>query len=332
MSTSSKANYRAVDNWEQLPAGLVHRDVADVAVDSEDRVYLITRMEARVIVYDRDGTHLFSWGDDYFTPRPHGITVGPDGAVYCVDEFDQTVRKFTIDGQLIGVIGVSGLRSDTGIDWKYPYASFREKQAAIVRGGDPFNNPCKLAVAPNGDLYVSDGYGNARIHHFSGDGTLIRSWGEPGSGRGQFRVPHCVSVHDDHVWVCDRENERLQIFDLDGTFVEEWTQVRRPSSIAFDSHGLIYVSEHGWKKGDYSWRKGEVTQERAASLCILAPDGSIVDRLGTEDGCSSGSFVAPHGLAVDSRGAIYVAEVIASWFLPGQAPERCHTFQKLVRD
>jgi DNA-binding beta-propeller fold protein YncE len=331
MSTRSQATYRAVEGWERLPAGQHHRDVADVAVDSRDRVYLITRMDARVIVYDRDGTHLMSWGEDAFTTRPHGITVGPDGTVYCVDEYDQTIRKFTSDGRPTGVIGVSGVTSDTGIDWSRKFKDLKERKSSILRGAPPFNHPTKLAVAPDGDLYVSDGYGNARVHHFTAGGELVNSWGEPGRGAGKFVTPHCVAVHDGHVWVCDRDNDRIQIFDRGGRFVDQWRQVQRPSSIAFDAEGLVYVTEQGWKRGDYSWSKGDIGEALPASLCILTGDGSVVDRIGTADGCRPGSFVAPHGLAVDSRGDIYVAEVVGSWFLPDPAPEGCHTFQKLER-
>lgn len=328
MSHPAKTAYRLIEDWEQLPAGRVHRDVADVTVDSEDRVYLFTRMDPGVIVYDSDGTHVTSWGEDSFTPRPHGITAGWDGIIYCVDEFDQTIRTFTPEGEPIGVIGESGVASDTGIDWSHPYKNFREQEEAIVRGGGPFNHPTKAALAPNGDVYVSDGYGNARVHHFSPDGSLIRSWGEPGSGPGEFRAPHCVAVHNDLVWVCDRDNERIQIFETDGTLVDEWTQVQRPSSIAFDKEGLIYVTEQGWKVGDHSWRNGPIEEALSASVCILASDGSLVERLGAEEGFN---FHAPHGLAVDSQGSIYVAEVLASWFRPAPVPEGTHTLQKLAR-
>jgi hypothetical protein len=178
---------------------------------------------------------------------------------------------------------------------------------------------------------VSDGYGNARVHRFTAQGELIRSWGEPGSGPSQFVTPHCVAVHDDHVWVCDRDNDRIQLFTRDGAFVDQWTQVQRPSSIAFDAGGLIYVTEQGWKVGDYSWSKGDIEVELPASLAILDRSGTVLDRIGTSDPTAPGSFAAPHGLAVDSQGGIYVAEVTASWFLPGNEPAGSHTFQKLER-
>ena len=151
--------YKIVDEWEQIPEGYIHRDVVGVDVDSQDRVYLITRGDARVFVYDRNGIFLKSWGEDIFSPQTHGITIGPDDCVYTVDDGGHTVRKFAPDGKQLLVLGTSEIPSDTGYDPKQGLSS-------IQYGGSPFNRPTNLAVGHNGDLYVSDGYGNARIHRF----------------------------------------------------------------------------------------------------------------------------------------------------------------------
>jgi DNA-binding beta-propeller fold protein YncE len=328
VSTQSELAFQVVADWEKAPAGLVHKDVADVTVDAQDRVYLFTRMDPQVVVYDADGNHITTWGRDVFTPRPHGIKAAPNGNIYCVDEFDQTVRVFTPDGQLLQTIGESGIESDTGIDWSYPYANFYERCKAIVRGGAPFNHPTKAAVTRDDHVYVSDGYGNTRIHHFSPTGELLHSWGEPGPEPGNFRAPHCVAVHDGLIWVCDRENERIQLFDFDGNFQEEWTDVRRPSSIAFDRDGLVYISEQGWKAGDYSWRNGLQEEALPARIGIFTRDGDLVTRLGEDDGMA---FYAPHGIAVDSSGSIYVAEVIGAWFADEEHPDDLPTIQKIAR-
>ncbi|MFQ5841463.1 MAG: hypothetical protein ACE5I8_03410, partial [Thermodesulfobacteriota bacterium] len=217
--------YEVIEGWEQLPAGYVHRDVDGVAVDSRDRLYLITRGDARVIVYERDGTFVMSWGEDIFTPRTHGITVGPDDSVYTVDDGDHAVRKFTQDGKEIMVIGTPGVPSDTGYDKKKGLAS-------ITHGGPPFNRPTNVAIASNGELYVCDGYGNARVHRFTADGTLVQSWGEPGTGPGQFNLPHgiCIAA-DGRVLVADRENDRIQLFGPDGEYLDQWTHLQRPTDI-----------------------------------------------------------------------------------------------------
>lgn len=194
-----ETRYGLVSNWEQLPAGHRHRDVAGVAVDGADRVYLITRGDAQVIVYERDGTFVRSWGAGTFTERTHGITVAPDGSVFCVDDAGHDVRKFTPEGVELQRLG-TGEPSDTGYDGQ---------DLASIRGGPPFNRPTNVAILPQGELFVTDGYGNARVHVFAPDGRLLRSWGEPGSGNGQFTVPHGIAlIADGRVLVADRENDR----------------------------------------------------------------------------------------------------------------------------
>src|SRR6476661_6307448 len=180
MVQTSALSYEVVEGWEQIPAGWTHPDVAGVAVDSQDRVYLICRGDHPIMVYDRDGKFLKSWGEGQFTLRTHGITVGPDDMVYCTDDADHTVRKYTPDGELLLTLGTSGQASDTG----YVHG----KLDTITHGGPPFNRPTNLAVAPNGELYVSDGYGNCRVHRFSAKGELLQSWGEPGTEPGRFNL------------------------------------------------------------------------------------------------------------------------------------------------
>src|SRR5205823_7214544 len=165
-----------------------------------------------------------------------------DDSVYCVDDAGHSVRKFTPEGKLLLQIGPAGTPSDTGYDGA--------NVASVARAAGPFNRPTNLAVAPNGDLYVSDGYGNARVHRFSPGGELRRSWGEPGSGPGQFMIPHGVTVHPDgRVFVCDRENDRIQIFSPDGEFLAEWTEVQRPTKLVFDMRGVAIVAELTWREG-----------------------------------------------------------------------------------
>src|SRR5215212_1160882 len=160
--------YELVPDWEQLPTGWEHGDVAGVATDSQDRVYVFNRSEHPVIVYDRDGRFLGSWGEGVFT-RPHGITITLDDTVYCADDTDHTVRVFTTEGKLMQTLGTANQPSDTG---------YREGSdlRQIKRGAGPFNRPTRLSRAPGGDLYVADGYGNARVHHFAPSGELVESW------------------------------------------------------------------------------------------------------------------------------------------------------------
>src|SRR5581483_772633 len=223
------ARYEVVEGWARLPAGWTCPDVVGVAIDPQDRVYILTRGQAPssgdhpVIVFDSDGAFVRSFGDGLFT-FAHGIALDAAGNVHCADSGDHTIRTFAPDGALLRTLGTRGIGSDTGL--------VGDDYRTITHGGPPFNMPTRLAVAPNGDLYVSDGYGNARIHHFGADGTLQSSWGGPGDGPGQFNVPHAVWVHSDgRVFVCDRENSRVQIFTADGRVLALWTDLVRPDDL-----------------------------------------------------------------------------------------------------
>ena len=332
--------YALVPNWEQLPAGWTHADVAGVATDAEDRVYLFTRLKARVIVYDRDGRCLTSWGEDLFEDRPvaspHGITIGPDGAVWCVDDGNHTVRKFTPEGELLLTLGAPGVPSETGYVGPQPGVSGSILVTTIRHGGPPFNCPTNLAFAPNGqELYVSDGYGNARVHRFSADGTLIQSWGEPGTGPGQFNLPHGIAVHPDgRVFVADRENDRIQIFSPGGTYLDEWLDVQRPTHLLIGADGVVHVAELWRRPGEISQRLGPATMDYPGRVSVLAPDGSVLARWGGGEGspCDPGRLCAPHSLAIDSQGDLYVAEVTHAHAVSrGAVPPDCHTFQKFAR-
>ena len=324
MSTLISPNYKAVAGWEQLPAGFAHPDVAAVAVNSTGRVYLFCRAEHPVLMYERDGRFVGSWGEGMFTMRTHGITIAPDDSVWCTDDAGHSVRKFTPDGKLLLTLGENaGKPSESGYNGS--------NLATIVRGAPPFNRPTNLAVARNGDLYVTDGYGNARVHRFSAAGKLLASWGEPGTGPGQFMLPHGIAVDaTGNVLVCDRENDRIQTFAADGRFIREITEVQRPTQIVL-ARGLMYVSELGWRVGQRSFRNGPIERDLPSRLSVLNANGTVVTRLGGPDPCAPGSFCAPHGLAVDSNGDLYVAEVV--WTIAGKdglVPPDCHTVQKLA--
>jgi len=324
MTRADTLRYEVVEGWEQLPRGYAHRDVAGVAVDGEDRVYLICRGEHPIIVYDGRGAFLGSWGQGLFTYRTHGITVGPDQMLYCTDDGNHTVRKFSPDGKLLMTLGTLDLPSDTGYDGK--------STLTVKRAGGPFNRPTNLAVGPRGDLYVSDGYGNCRVHRFSPTGELERSWGTPGGGPGEFYLPHGIAVAaDGRVFVCDRENDRIQIFCPDGEYLAEWTDTQRPTHLVFDGAGRAYVTELWWHRGQVSGRHGPIETPRPGRLSVYDRDGRLLARWGTEDACAAGSFAAPHGLAVDSRGDVYVSEVTWTFAVSrGLVPEGCHTFQKFA--
>jgi sugar lactone lactonase YvrE len=317
--------YSVVEGWEQLPAGFTHRDSVGVHVDREDNVYLLTREQARLIVYSRDGRYQRSWGEGLFTERTHGLTVGPDGRVYCVDDGAHCVYVFSPTGELLRTIGNPGVPSETGYDGRLE----------SIRGGPPFNRPTNPAVAPGGDLYVTDGYGNCKIHRFTADGELIQSWGEPGTGPGQFNLPHGLAVAaDGRVLVADRENDRVQLFTPEGRHLATWTDVQRPTNIRLDAAGRVYVSELWWRVGQTSQVHGPTRSDRPGRVSVFAADGALLARFGasSERRAEPGYFVAPHDLAVDSRGDLYVAEVTETFGVrPGVVPAGTHNFQKFAR-
>jgi hypothetical protein len=323
--SSDQFHYRASAKWAQWPADWLVSEVAAVATDSQDRVFVFNRGDHPVAVFDRVGKLLSSWGEGLFN-RPHGIWIGPDDAVYCTDDLDHTVRKFTPEGQLIWTLGTSGRPSDTGatsLDYR-----------TIRRAGPPFHYPTNLAVAPSGELFISDGYGNARVHRFSADGRLLQSWGEPGTGPGQFHVPHGIAVDArGTVYVADRENSRLQLFSPSGDFLGEWTDVARPCDLVIDAAGCVYVAELGYRAGMWPGTSPPNPEATGGRVSIFDSAGNLLARFGGgERPTQPGDFFAPHDIWLDSRGSLYVAEVIRS-AAGGKRPAAgdYHTLQKLER-
>ena len=317
-------SYEAQEHWAQLPEGWSFVEAVAVATDSQDRVYVYNRGQHPVIVFDREGWFLTSWGEGIFV-RPHGITVGPDDAVYCSDDHDHTVRKFTPEGELLMILGMSGQPSETGVQ--------NNDYRTIQRAGPPFNLPTNMALSPQGDMYVTDGYGNARVHKFSADGQLLFSWGEPGSGPGQFHLPHGIGVdRAGRVFVADRENNRIQVFSAEGEFLQEWTDLARPCEAFIDAEDNVYVAEVGFHAGRFPGL--EIPPDGSGGRAsIFNRDGVLQARWGGgTNPCAPGDFFAPHDVWMDSQGDLYVSEVTMSGGgNQGLVPPDCHTLQKFVR-
>jgi hypothetical protein len=306
-----ETKYKEIIGWEDNRSDVRRAEVADVAVAADGLVYLLTRNDPQVVVHDSDGKFVRAWGRELLAPTTHGITLSSNGSVYCVLHSDQTVKKFTPEGELELVIGVSGELSDTGCDWSLdPATEFRALVASIKYGGPPFNCPTAIAIAGNGDLYVADGYGNSRVHRFTSDGALIASWGQPGTGPGEFHVPHGILITSaGQVLVADRENDRVQEFTLQGDFVSEWSGVHRPTALCEDSDGRIFVTESTQPKGWYSWTNGVVEEALPPRVSIFDDHGQLLEHIRLDEFGS----LAPHGIAVDSEGRVFVAEVVTSF-------------------
>ena len=294
MSTvgAGKYTYSLVSDWATFPGEEGFGSPASVATDSEDRVYVFQRgKEPPVLVFDRDGSYLKGWGAGAMA-GPHHICITDDVA-YLVDREDSVVLRYTLDGKPLQVIGNRGCPSDTGIG-----PDFDNENDVPPKAAGPFNYPTKMVPSPTGDIYVSDGYQNSRVHRFSADGRLITSWGEPGKDQpGKFHLPHSVLVTQDRrVYVCDRENHRIQVFDAYGGYITSWTNVRRPMDIAVDKDGVFYILEV-YVEQDRLGRLDELP-EGVHRVSVLDGEGTLLSRWDTS---------LAHGLCVDAHGDIYLA-------------------------
>lgn len=329
-----RLEYEVLEGWEQLPEGWSFVEVAGVAVDSRDRVYVFNRGAHPIIVFDKDGRFLDAWGEGIFSSA-HGIFIDRNDHIYCADNFDHTVRKFTADGRLLMTLGEAGKPAETG---------FKIGESPVRHAGGPFNMVTNVAVTAKGDMFISDGYGNARVHHFSARGELLASWGEPGHGPGQFNLPHAIAVdRSGRVFVADRENSRIQIFSSDGAYLDSWDWLNRPDDLFIDDQENLYIAELGWAvpvpaRPHFPFMRTPPCghpahgHEPTARVTICDLDGNIQARVGGVDPVLPGNFIAPHGIWADSRGDFYVGEVVkASGAIAHFAPLPCHAFQKFIR-
>jgi sugar lactone lactonase YvrE len=234
-----------------------------------------------MLVFERDGRFIGSWGEDLFK-APHGIWISPDDEIYTTDTEDHTVRRFSLSGELLQTWGT--------VDEPGP-------------PGQPFNQPTRAVLSQSGEMYVSDGYGQSRVHRMTLDGEAIVSWGAPGAGPGEFNLPHDVTVDkNDRVYILDRGNLRCQIFNSNGEYLTEWADLRSPNDLFIDSDDVIHIAEGGQR------------------ITVMTLDGEIITQWG-EKGEQPGQFSnSPHGIWVDSHGDVYISEVIAD-----------KRFQKFVR-
>ncbi len=251
--------YEYQPGWAKLPNGMSLQGPSGVAVDSVDRVYVFQRQGPPVLVFDRDGHFLHAWERRNGVPlEAHHIHVGPDDTVYLTDRDAHQILLYDTAGDLQGSLGT------------------RDRAAMQA----PFNHPADVCVAPSGELYVADGYGNSSVHRFSANGDYIGSFGSPGNGPGQFRVPHSVRVSGDgRVYVADRENNRVQVFTGEGEFLAEWTDFKCPMGVHIDANQVVYVTD------------------QVPRISILTLDGELLARGRT--------FENAHQVYTDSQGSIY---------------------------
>lgn len=244
--------------------------------------------ERPITIWDKDGRFISSWGEGTFSDVPHGIYIGPNDNVWVVDRSYHIATEYTPGGEPIRTLGTKLSPSPT---WEGKFVH-----------SVPFNMPANIAIAPNGDLFAADGYGAHRVHKFSGDGELIKSWGMQGTGPGQFALVHNIWVDKDgRVFVADCENDRLQIFDLEGNFLEQWDKdMANPTGLHIRDD-IVYIAHLSPEAIE-----GQSPGWGAISLWTL--DGEMITSWRGTEGPGTDTVQGPHDLCVDDEGSIYVCE------------------------
>lgn len=270
---SGDYRFERLDSWPNMPKHWEMGLASDGAVNSQNEVHIFSRGLHPVTIWDTAGNFISSWGEGTFSANPHGIYIAPNDNVWLVDRDYHIATEYTPGGKTLRTLG----------EKLAPSPSFV---------GEPFNMPSGIAVAPNGELFVSDGYGGHRVHKFSAGGELLHSWGMEGSGRGTFRLLHNIWVDSrSRVFIADRENDLIQIFDGDGNFLEQWDDVVRPGDL-YIQNDIVYVIESGPQGGVSIW---DLDHNLITSWRSNEPQ--------------EGSIVGGHGICVDLDGSIYVTEI-----------------------
>jgi sugar lactone lactonase YvrE len=283
-------SYEVVEDWAKLPSGWSFKEIGAVGVDRHDNVYVFNRGEHPMIVFDREGNFLRSWGEGVF-PRAHGLQMGPDDTIWLTDDGDHSVKQCTLDGKVLMTLGIPG-------------------RPSAYMSGLPFHRCTHTALSPQGEIYVSDGYGNACVHKFAPDGRHLKSWGSPGTDPGEFNIVHNLVCDDAGlVYVADRENHRVQVFDGDGRYQGQWNHLHRPCALFLtrDACPVCFIGELG-----PGMAVNRDHPNLGPRITITDMAGKRLGRIGgLHAGLGPGEFIAPHGIAVDSQGDLYVGEV--SW-------------------
>ena len=278
--------------------------IAGVAVNSKGEIIICgrTRPDTPIVIFDKNGVFTRYFGKGLIGD-PHGVCVDEHDNIWVTDGRRHVVHKFTSEGELLMTLGNLDQPSNSGCvngDFK-----------TVKRGAEPFYVPAKTAIRQsNGHIYVADGYGNTRVHHFDSEGKLLHSWGEPGTEPGQFHILHGIGIDQENgdVYIADRENERVQIFDENGNLKKVWDGFYRPSDVVI-KNGYIYVGEIGqmFFVDNILYEPG--TRRHWSQVRVFDMDYNEITTIGTSDCGAHGSFFAVHGLAVDDEDNLFVCEV-----------------------
>lgn len=294
--------YELIPEYGNFPPEFEFAMYSGGSCDREDNLFLLCRdPEHPVVMLDKEGNYQKSFGKGLFK-EVHSICVTPEDTLLCVDTDFHVVRELTKDGDLIRDLGNLGVPSDSGFEqdrWRR-----RQRQGKVVptdvafdkgwsfwmgvesikRAAPPFNRPTGVCVGPKGDIFVSDGYGNAAIHRFARDGKRIKTWGGPGDEPGKFYVPHSLWVDKkNRVWVGDREANSLHVFDENGEILGYMNEnLYQPTGIWADED-FVYVAERG------------------GGLTIISMDMEVVAQLGFYN-----SPIRAHGMCGNSKGELFL--------------------------
>ncbi len=280
-TTQANQSYQVVHGWPQLPDGFALHQTTGVEVDSNNRVLVFHRGARPILAFDgKSGKLLASFGDGLFGSA-HGLTVDHEDNIWVTDSARHTIHKFSPDGKLMMSVGAADV---PGID------------------GSHFNKPTDLVIAPNGDIYVADGYGNRRIVQLNSSGEFIREWGTEGAATGQFVDPHGLTLDDaGNVYVADRGNSRIQVFTKEGKFLKQWKskELGRPWGLDIDSNRSLFVADGG------DLNPAPPERNRILRLDL---NGKIHEAWGSF-GSYDGQFYWAHDVAAGEDGAVYVTDV-----------------------
>lgn len=294
--------YKAVPTWPRLPQHWNLGETAGVTVDAANHVYVVHRGPHPILEFDSEGTFVRSWGDGFYD-RAHSIRIDADGNIWTADDGSHTVVKMNKAGRILQVYGRWRSPSDQKSampDGSAGGALRGIRDEGVIR----FNRPTDMAFGPNGELYVADGYGNSRVVKFDKTGKFVKEWGKRGGNPGEFHTPHSIIVDKQgKVYVADRENYRVQVFDADGNFLTQWKDIGAPWGLALSRDNHMFMTD-GYNN-------------RVVKLTL---DGKVVGAFGTF-GKAPGQFHFCHQLAIAPDGAIYTAEIL-NWRAQKFVPER----------
>lgn len=284
-------------SWPQRPPGVFWKDMCGIAVDPQDNVWIYTRTNPSVQVYAPDGRYLFGWPKSHPKSVPHGLKLDRAGNVWLADVGLHVVRQHAPDGRVLLTLGTEG---EPGEDARH------------------FNKPTDLAIAPNGDIFVTDGYGNNRVVHFDKRGRFVKAWGRLGSAPGEFSIPHAIDCDSKgRLYVADRNNVRVQVFNQRGRLLDVWQNVMVPWGVWISPRDEIWVcgsSPMVWG-ADPKYPTAPLGCPPKDQLFIKFNAAGRVLQLWTlpkgADGAEQpGDVNWLHALALDSKGNVYVGDII----------------------